>query len=139
MEKGEKLGTDLRLKLDQIGADLVANRKGDFDTVTKEDNLVQAIISRLSTDEGELIDIGHADYGSRLFELMGEVNNAATRQRLKAEIQGCLSQEPRIKKIVDITVVPHPRDPHRVDIDITVLPVESTKYLRISYPFSFEG
>jgi len=140
MEKEEeKLGKDLRLKLDQIGADLVATRGGDFDTIAKEDNLVQAIISRLSTDEGELVDLGHADYGSRLFELMGEVNNAATRQRLKAEVQGCLSQEPRIKKIVNVTVTPHPKDPHRVDIDITVLPVESEVYLRILYPFRLEG
>ena len=139
MEKGEKIGKDLRLKMEQIGADLVASRTGDLATIAKEDNLVQAIISRLSTDEGELTDIGHADYGSRLFELIGEVNNAATRQRLKAEVQGCLSQEPRIKKIVDIIVTPHPKDPHRADIDITVLPVESSSYLRISYPFSFEG
>ena len=101
MEKeDEKLGKDLRLKLDQIGADLVATHGGDFDTIAKEDNLVQAIITRLSTDEGELTDLGHADYGSRLSELMGEVNNAATRQRLKAEVQSCLSQEPRIRKII---------------------------------------
>ena len=135
----EKLGKDLRLKLDQIGADLVATRGGDFDTIAKEDNLVQAVISRLSTDEGELVDLGHADYGSRLFELMGEVNNAATRQRLKAEVHACLSQEPRIERLVNVTVAQHPEDVHRVDIDITVLPVESSVYLRISYPFHLEG
>jgi phage baseplate assembly protein W len=140
VEKGEKkLGKDLRLRFDHIGADLVATRGGDFDTVAKEDNLVQAIISRLSTDEGELVDLGHADYGSRLFELMGEVNNATTRQRLKAEVQGCLSQETRIERIVNVAVAPHPKDAHRVDIDITVLPVETNVYLKISYPFRLEG
>jgi len=138
-KEDEKLGKDLRLKLDQIGADLVATHGGDFDTIAKEDNLVQAIITRLSTDEGELTDLGHADYGSRLSELMGEVNNAATRQRLKAEVQSCLSQEPRIRKIINVSTTPHPKDAHRVDIDITVLPVESDTYLRISYPFRLEG
>jgi len=138
-ENGEKLGKDLKLRFYEIGADLTATRKGDFDTVTDADNLAQAIITRLSTDEGELHDIGHADYGSRLHEVIGEVNNNATRQRLKALVRECLVQEPRIVEVTNINVLPDPNDPHRVDIEITILPIESSVYLTIVYPFRLEG
>lgn len=139
MERNEKLGRDLKLKFDQIGADLIVTPEGDLDTVASEDNLAQSIIARLATDEGELYDIGHADYGSRLHEVIGEVNNATTRQRIKTKVRECLDQEPRIKEVVSINVLTNPSDPHRVDIEITILPIESTKYLTISYPFRLEG
>ena len=138
-ENGEKLGKDLKLRFYEIGADLTATKKGDFDTVTNADNLAQAIITRLSTDEGELHDIGHADYGSRLHEVIGEVNNKATRQRLKALVRECLVQERRIVEINNISVLPDPGDPHRVDIEITILPIKSSVYLTIVYPFRLEG
>lgn len=138
-ENGEKLGKDLKLRFYEIGADLTATRKGDLGTVTDADNLAQAIITRLSTDEGELHDIGHADYGSRLHEVIGEVNNNATRQRLKALVRECLVQEPRIVEVTNINVLPDPNDPHRVDIEITILPIESSVYLTIVYPFRLEG
>jgi len=138
-ENGEKLGKDLKLKFYEIGADLTATKKGDFETVKDEDNLAQAIINRLSTDEGELYDIGHADYGSRLHEVIGEINNEATRQRLKALVRECLVQERRIVEINNISVLPDPSDPHRVDIEIAILPIESSVYLTIVYPFRLEG
>ena len=64
-EKGE-LGKDLKLRFDkleiELGADL-ATDKGDFETVSDEQNLVQAILHRLTTEEGELYDIGHFIFG----------------------------------------------------------------------------
>jgi len=137
-EKREAIGRDLRLKFDQLGADLSVTSKGDLDTITGEDNLAQAIISRLMTDEGELYDVGHADYGSHLQELLGEVNDEATRQRIKAVVRDCLIQEPRIKEVTSINVRTVPYDPHRVDIEITVLPIESRIFLTVVYPFHLE-
>jgi len=138
-ERDEKLGRDLKLKFEQTGADIVVTPKGDLDTVDNEDNLAQAIIARLATDEGELYDIGHADYGSRLHELIGEVNNPITRQRIKTVVKECLDQEPRIKEVTSVNVLPNPMDPHRVEIEITIVPIQGAKYLAISYPFSLEG
>jgi phage baseplate assembly protein W len=138
-ENGEKLGKDLKMNFQEIGADLVVTKKGDLETVANEDNLAQAIIIRLSTDEGELYDIGHADYGSRLYEVIGAINNKATRQRLKALVRECLVQESRIKEVSTINVLPDPYDPHRVDIEITILPIGSSVYLNIVYPFRLEG
>jgi phage baseplate assembly protein W len=138
-KKEETLGKDLKLKFDEMGADLVIATRGDLDTIAEEDNLAQAIIARLATDQGELYDIGHADYGSRLHEVIGEINNAATRQRIKAVVQACLEQEPRIRKVTNISVLTDPRDPHRADIEITLLPIESRVYLTVRYPFRLEG
>jgi phage baseplate assembly protein W len=135
----EQLGRDLKLRFDQTGADLVAAFEGDFDTVADEDNLAQAIIARLATDEGELYDIGHADYGSRLHDVIGEVNNATTRQRIKAKVEECLVQETRIKQVANINVVPDPDDPHAVDIEIAIVPIKGGDYLTVSFPFRLEG
>jgi phage baseplate assembly protein W len=138
-EDEENLGKDLKLRFYETGADLTTTKKGDFETITDEDNLAQAIIARLATEEGELYDIGHADYGSRLNEVIGEINNETTRQRLKALIRECLIQERRIKEVVNINVLPDPHDPHRVDIEMTILPIKSSSYLTIVYPFRMEG
>jgi phage baseplate assembly protein W len=137
-EKKDIIGKDLKLKFDQLGADLTVTSEGDFDTVLGEDNLAQAIIARLSTDEGELYDIGHADYGSRLYDLIGEVNNETTRERIKSKVLDCLAQEPRIREVTSIVVKMAPYDLHQVEIEITVLPVGSNTFLTVVYPFRLE-
>jgi len=134
----QKIGEDLKLKFDELGADLTVNSEGDLDTISDEDNLAQAIIARLSTEVGELADVGHADYGSRLHELVGEINNEATRERIKALVIECLTQERRIKKIASVNVKTDPHDPNRVDIEITVLPIGSRTFLTVLYPFRLE-
>ena len=140
-EKGE-LGKDLKLRFDkleiELGADL-ATDKGDFETVSDEQNLVQAILHRLTTEEGELYDIGHADYGSRLHELIGEPNNARTREMLMNLVKECLAEEPRILEVTDIKVTPNQYDLNRLDIEITVLPIGKSTLLGVSYPFNLEG
>jgi len=137
-EKKEKIGKDLKLQFDPLGADLTVT-KGDFETVSDDNNLVQAIMHRLTTDEGELYDIGHADYGSRLHDLVGEPNNARTRERLKNLIHACLAEEPRIIEVTDIKVTQNQYDLNRLDIEITVLPIGKSTVLSVVYPFSLEG
>jgi phage baseplate assembly protein W len=137
-EKKEKIGNDLKLQFDPLGADLIAT-KGDFETISDENNLVQAIMHRLTTDEGELYDIGHADYGSRLHEVVGEPNSARTRERLKNLIHACLAEEPRIVEVTDVKVTPNQYDLNRLDIQITVLPIGKSTFLSVIYPFSLEG
>jgi phage baseplate assembly protein W len=140
-EKQDPLGKDIKLKFDTIGADLIVNAKGDFETISEEDNLAQAIINRLATSKGELHDIGHPDYGSRLFEVIGEINNKTTRQRIKAIVQECLDQESRIEKITRINVIanPNPYNPNQVNIELTILPVKRDVFLTVTYPFRLEG
>jgi phage baseplate assembly protein W len=137
-EKRPTLGKDLRLKYDDLGADLNITSEGDLETVSAEDNLVQAIIDRLATDEGELYDVGHADYGSRLYEFIGEVNNEATRDRIKGLVMDCLRQESRIREVTSISVKTSPHDQSQLDIEITVLPTDGSPFLTITYPFRLE-
>ena len=72
---------------------------GDVDITIGRDNLVQAIINRLLTRRGELATLGHPDYGSRLHELIGELNNLRLRVLAELYIRDCLAQEIRIEKI----------------------------------------
>lgn len=137
-ERREIVGKDLKLRFDELGADLTVTSEGDLGTVSDEDNLAQAIMARLTTGEGELHDVGHADYGSRLQELIGEVNNETTRERIKAVVLDCLTQEPRIKEVTSINVRTDPYNPNRVDIEITVLPMGSSTFITLVYPFRLE-
>ena len=100
----EILGTDLNLQEKGLGSDLVVSPTGDLVIGSEEQNLAQAIIHRLRTIEGELYEIEHPTYGSRLYDFIGELNNDITRNRIRNHIKSTLMKEPRIKEIVKITV-----------------------------------
>ena len=63
---------------------------------------------RLLTPRGELAELGHPEYGSRLNELLGTPNSETRRGLAKLFVLEALAQEPRIEKVLDVTVVPHP-------------------------------
>jgi phage baseplate assembly protein W len=137
MSEKKIIGKDLKLKFDELGVDLAAS-EGDFDTVKAEYNLAQAIIHRLAIGEGELYDVGHADYGSHLQDLIGEPNNGRTRMRVENLVRDCLTQEPRIREVSSVNVNSRPDDPNSLDIEITVLPIGSDNFLSVVYPFNLE-
>lgn len=85
----------------------VENR--DLTTVTKIDNLIQAILNRLHTRKGELASLGHPDYGSRLYLLLGEANNLRTQTLANIYIRECLYEEPRIQEVINIVFEPPSR------------------------------
>jgi phage baseplate assembly protein W len=100
----EILGKDLLLVESPLGADLAASKTGDIMTIAEEMNLAQAILHRLRTIRGELADLGHPDYGSNIYDLVGEPNNQMTRDRMKVMIKNSLLEERRIKEIIRIEV-----------------------------------
>ena len=130
------LGRDIKLTDKDIGRDIEINNSGDIETVSGVFNLGQAITNRLMTRKGELSELGHANYGSRLYELIGEPNNERTRDLVKMYVKECLSQEPRIKEIVKVVVSPVGNN--RIDISISVIPIESKVVLNIVFPFYLE-
>jgi len=103
-ESKKLLGVDLMLSETPLGVDIFNNSNGDFEFVTEEMNLAQAVLHRLRTIKGELIDIGHPEYGSNLYDLVGEPNNSMTRDRIKMLVRETLGEEPRIKEITRIEV-----------------------------------
>ena len=137
-DKSELLGKDLRLELIGAGADLSVSRAGDLNTVTGIENLAQAIFLRLSTSKGELYDIGHPEYGSRLYELFGQPNIDMTRREVVKAVIECLAEEPRIKEVIEVNVRTDPHDPNRLKVGIIVIPIESSTPLSMVYPFNLE-
>lgn len=133
----DDLKTDLRLRIDKVGADLIVY-KGDLETIRDEDNLAQAIIHRLMTSRGELDELGHPDYGSRLSDLIGEPNDERTRNRARALVLECLAQEARIKEVLSVNVNTDPIDPYSINIEIVVVPIGGRKPLSIVYPLRLE-
>ena len=132
----ELLGKDLKLTEVKLGRDLMINPEGDLETVAGAPNLGQAIIHRLMTRKGELAELGHAQYGSRLYELVGEPNNERTRDLVKMYTKECITQDPRIKETVKISVLPAGHD--RIDISISLVTIDSEVALNIVLPFYLE-
>ncbi|HEY9858155.1 MAG TPA: DUF2634 domain-containing protein [Candidatus Obscuribacterales bacterium] len=93
--------SDLRLQPGELG-----QSGGDLGTVDGRTNLSQAILNRFYTRQGELAALGHPNYGSRLYLLLGEINNQRTRKLAELYIRECLAQEDRIAEITQITFEP---------------------------------
>jgi phage baseplate assembly protein W len=144
MAEYDILGTDLRIIDDEMdGKDLTVvvsvRGKQDIASVSGVDNLVQALNLRLNAPKGELRELGHPDYGSRLHTLIGKLNNTANRKLLEAYTRECLKQEPRVKEIIRINVESLPAEPGAVSVHAAVIPIESQEPLNLVFPFHFEG
>lgn len=123
---------------DRYGVDLEASLQKDLKTVSGRANLAQAIINRLLTRRGELAPLGHPEYGSRLWELMGEPNNVRVRGLAEIYIRECLAQESRIREIPEIAFAPinRQRGRHELNIRITVRPIGDEEDLAIILPIN---
>ncbi len=132
------LGKDLKLVETQTGADLALSPSGDLDLVSDEMNLGQAIVHRIRTRRGELTEIGHRRYGSRLYDLIGEPNNETTRERIKVIIREALSHEPRVKEILSLQVTPMEGRAEAVRIELSVSAIGGEVPLNIVLPFYLE-
>jgi phage baseplate assembly protein W len=107
----------------------------DYETIDGRDNLGQAVVMRLLTSRGELAELGHPEYGSRLNELLGAPNSETRRGLAKLFVLEALAQEPRIAKVEEVTVTPAVEERDLVDILIRVQPVGAAETVTIG-PFS---
>ena len=128
---------DLQVKLRED----VTPRTLDLGTISARANLVQSLILRLKTEQGELAGLGHPNYGSRHHRLIGEPNTEANRNLIKLHILECLRQEPRLEAIRKVDVKPGAGRENRdkVDVEITVKMKSLPDPLSLVVPFSFEG
>ena len=79
----------------------------DLVTLDGRENLAQALMLRLLTPRGALTALGHAQYGSRLHELIGRNKTEALRNLCRAFILEVVAQEPRVEdQAVEITFHP---------------------------------
>ena len=148
-EPHERFGSDLRLLRDlenqnsrNPGNDLLTTRRPetgvDLATLARVENLQQALLLRFLTPVGELAALGHPDYGSRLFELIGELNSETNRNRAKLFALEALQAEPRVKEIRAVTVTQNRADRTRIDINVSLVAVDSDTLLNLVFPFFLE-
>lgn len=87
----------------------------DLDVAVGADSLRQALILRLLTPQGSLAALGHVDYGSRLHELIGELNTPTTRQLARSYTLRALSADRRVEEVVDLRIAaPDPQEPETI-------------------------
>ena len=116
---------------------LAPRRAWDFTPRDGLDNLAQAVILRLLTPRGELAALGHPEYGSRVHELIGRQNNTTQRNLLKLFILDALKLEPRIDKVLELTVAPSPGTRSTVDVVLRIKAVGVPTVVTIG-PFTIE-
>jgi phage baseplate assembly protein W len=145
-----RFGTDLRLlgNLERQrgrdrGSDLsTADRPPagavDLETLGGNDNLQQALLLRFLTPAGELAPLGHPDYGSRLYELIGERNTQTNRNLAKLFVLQALQAEPRVARVRSVTVTPGPGDPTRIDVAVSLDAIDADTPVNLVFPFFLE-
>ncbi len=145
------LGTDLHLLADlqqqderRPGNDLITaprpqSGKIDLARLSGVDNLRQALLLRFMTPRGELAALGHRDYGSRLFELVGEPNTETSRNRAKLFVLQALAVEPRVKEVLSVAVTTRRADRGSLEIRIALVPIDGDTVLELVFPFSLAG
>jgi phage baseplate assembly protein W len=111
---------------------------GDLAIAQGRANLAQAIVNRLMTRQGELTELGHPEYGSRLYELLGEANNLRLRVLTEIYIRDCLAQETRIAEVQYVTLSPPVRGIDRsvLKVSLGILPIGETQGFRLTIPIN---
>lgn len=113
-------GIDLRLRLDG-GAELDIG-SGDLSVLSGVENLRQALTLRLLVQVGELTELSHPRYGSRVHELIGEPMDRLNLDLLRRYVKKALSQDPRVREVVSVTATPRRDVPGAVDVEALVAP-----------------
>ena len=145
-----RMGVDLHLLEDlghqaglSRGSDLLTSEDGglgvDLATLEGTDNLRQALLLRFLTPLGELKELGHPDYGSRLYELIGELNSQTNRNKAKMFVLQSLAGEPRIREVEDLQVTQGLDDRTKVDIRMRLHPIGVDSPLDLVFPFFLDG
>ena len=119
----------------------VAPRATDIGVIKGKSNMVQSLIMRLQTEQGELEGLGHPNYGSKHHRLIGEPNVESNRNLLKLYVLDCLRQEPRLEAIekIDVKQGEGRENRDKVDITATVKLKGVPEPLSFVVPFSFGG
>jgi len=109
---------------------------GDLALAEGNENIVQALTLRLRVRRGELAPLGWPDYGSRLHELICELNVARTRLKLEVFARQAVEADPRVAKVESVTSFPEEHEVVRVMMDIRL--IDSPVPLNLVFDFPLE-
>lgn len=146
--RAERFGADLRLLPNLVkenarfpGSDLltVETDEGtdlrDLRPVTDVPNLQQALLLRFLTHKGALAHLGHPEYGSNLYKLVGELNTETNRNRAKLYVLEALDQEHRIAEVLAVNVTTdRKRTPTQIDISASLRTVGENTPVTVTIP-----
>jgi len=132
---GRQGSVDLGVRITRRGG----GSGSDLDLASGIDNAVQAIVHRINTRRGELAPLGHAAYGSRHHDLIGEPNTEHNRQLVKLFVLQALAEESRIEKIQRAAIrYARELDASRVDIELDIKLGATDEVVNLVVPFFFE-
>lgn len=119
---------DLTTRTHPVRGQLVAcaSETIDYGIIAGRKNLAHALLLRLLTPWGSLTDLGHAEYGSRLHELIGRNKTSALRDLCRAFVLEVVAQEPRVEdKAVELIFDPLAETAESFVFSLAVRPLAS--------------
>ncbi|MEM9493773.1 MAG: hypothetical protein AAGC55_31795, partial [Myxococcota bacterium] len=112
---------------------------GDWATVYAVDNLLQALWLRLNTAEGALAALGHPEYGSRLYLLIGQLDTPEVRDRARLYVLRALHREPRVAEVLTVDVQSSAQGQgRRLDVAVRVRPIGGEQSFGFGFPIYLE-
>lgn len=121
------LGKDIELK----SGDIQFSSNQDFSIISKYNNLHQSISNRIQTIKGEY---SNAEYGSEVYRVIGKPKNILMKSALVGYVVEALNQEPRIRNIENVSVDFDLYNKFRVNLNITIVPIDSQEPLNLVFP-----
>ena len=107
---------------------------GDVKTVYGHDNLIQAIILRLSTKKGTMPL--HPDYGTEFYTLLGQRVTYDLINKLQVMMKTTINEEPRVKEN-SVTITS--KDAVNFDVVIHVNPIDTEEQIQIALNLISDG
>jgi phage baseplate assembly protein W len=120
MADEDVLKTDLGMVTDEQGVTDIAWSGGDIEQVSGTHNLRQALALRILVGRGELAEVGHARYGSRVADLIGEPLDRTNLELLRRYVRQALKEDPRVADVTRVVVRKRDRAPGIVDVEASV-------------------
>jgi len=111
--------------------------RGDVKLTTHSELISQSIANRLLTRKEELTGLGHPDYGSRLYKLVGEPNNLRTASLADLYIRETLKDDQTIEEVVDISVFAKRKN--EMTIKLVILIKNEEKPITLSMHYEIGG
>lgn len=138
LQEHRERGGDLFIK-PRFDATAAEASRMDLERLTGVSNLQQALLLRFLTAVGDLSHLGHAHYGSRLHELIGEPNTETTRNRARLFALQALQAEPRVEEVRSLVVASDGRLRDRIEIRAAVVASDSDTPLNLVFPIDLDG
>lgn len=96
-------------------------------------NLEMQLRHLLKTGRGELTELGHPEYGSRLPEFIGKTSTEVWQMRAKLECENTIRQDPRIAEVSNATLTV---DGTAIIFEGDAYPINQAEPMAISLPLS---